>query len=78
MKMTLALMSGHQYLIISLSNEEEAIMKKVLLNIYRGIVGNEYGWNGEGNEQWYYFLALVMNCMLTWWLKPEIGILFTV
>lgn len=53
-------------------------MKKVLLNIYRGIVGNEYGWSGEGNEQWYYFLALVMNCMLTWWLKPEIGILFTV
>ena len=53
-------------------------MKKVLLNIYRGIVGNEFGWSGEGNEQWYYFLALVINLMLTWWLKPELGIIFTV
>lgn len=57
-------------------------MKKALLNFYlgfyRGIVGNEVGWTGEGNEQWYYFLALVINCMLTWWLKPELGIIFTV
>lgn len=53
-------------------------MKKVLLNIYRGIVGNTVGWSGEGNEQWYYFLALVINLMLTWWLKPELGIIFTV
>lgn len=53
-------------------------MKKVLLNIYRGIVGNEFGWSGEGNEQWYYFLALVINLMLTWWIKPELGIIFTV
>ena len=54
------------------------LVKKVLLNIYRGIVGNEFGWNGEGNEQWYYFLALVINNMLTWWLKPELGIVVTV
>jgi len=53
-------------------------MKKILLNIYRFIVGNEFGWSGEGNEQWYYFLSLVINCMLTWWLKPELGIVFTV
>lgn len=53
-------------------------MKKVLLNMYRGIVGNEVGWSGEGNEQWYYFLALVIDLMLTWWLKPELGIIFTV
>ena len=53
-------------------------MKNILLNIYRGIVGNEFGWSGEGNEQWYYFLTLVINCMLTWWLKPELGIIFTV
>lgn len=53
-------------------------MKKALLNFYRSIVGNEFGWSGEGNELWYYFLALVINCMLTWWLKPELGIIFTV
>ena len=53
-------------------------MKNILLNIYRGIVGNEFGWSGEGNEQWYYFLALVINCMLTWRLKPELEIVFTV
>ena len=53
-------------------------MKKLLLNIYRGIVGNEFGWSGEGNEQWYYFLSLVINNMLTWWLKPELGIVITV
>ena len=53
-------------------------MKKVLLNAYRCIVGNEFGWIGEGNEQWYYFLALVINCMLTWWIKPELRIIFTV
>ncbi len=48
------------------------------LNIYRNIVGYEYGWSGEGNEQWYYSLALIINIMLTWWLKPELGIIFTV
>ena len=53
-------------------------MKKTFLSIYRCIVGSEYGWTGEGNEQWYYFLGLVMNVMLTWWLKSEIGIAFTI
>jgi len=53
-------------------------MEKLLLNIYRGIVGSPFGWSGEGNEQWYYFLALVINNMLTWWLKPELGIIITV
>ena len=54
-------------------------MKKIkLLDLYRFVVGSEFGWSGEGNEQWYYFLALVMNLMLTWWLKPELGLLFTI
>ncbi len=54
-------------------------MKKIkLLDLYRFIVGSEFGWSGEGNEQWYYFLALVMNLMLTWWLKPELGVVFTI
>ncbi len=53
-------------------------MKRVLLKAYRLVVGYERGFNGEGSEQWYYFIALVMNCMLTWWLKPELGVLITV
>ena len=53
-------------------------IKNICLNLYSYIVGAPYGWGGEGNEQWYYFLALVMNCMLTWWLKPELGILITI
>lgn len=53
-------------------------MKKLFLNIYRCIVGTECGFTGEGNEQWYYFLSLVINLMLIWWLKPEIALLFTI
>lgn len=53
-------------------------MKNLFLIIYRGIVGTEYGFAGEGNEQWYYFLSLVINLMLIWWLKPEIRLLFTI
>ena len=53
-------------------------MKKTLLNIYRRIVGREYGWSGKGNTQWYYFLALVINCMLTWQFKPEFWGVFIV
>ena len=53
-------------------------MKNVFLNIYRCIVGTEYGFTGEGNEQWYYFLSLVINLMLVWWLKPEVALLFTI
>ena len=53
-------------------------MKKILLNVYQGIVGSKFGFIGEGNEQWYYFLSLVINCMLAWWFKPEIAILFTI
>lgn len=53
-------------------------MKGKFLNICRCIVGAECGFSGEGNEQWYYFLALVMNLMLIWWKKPEIAVVFTV
>lgn len=53
-------------------------MKKILLNIYRGFVGSEYGWSGGGNAQWYYFLALVINCMITWQFKPEFWVAFIV
>lgn len=52
-------------------------MKK-LLNVYRLLVGSEYGFTGEGNSQWYYTLALAINLMLVWWLCPEVGIVFTV
>ncbi len=53
-------------------------MKRELQMAYRSIVGWEYGYAGEGSEQWYYFLALVMDIMLTWWIKPQFGILFTI
>lgn len=52
-------------------------MKK-LLHMYQFIVGGKYGFTGEGNEQWYYTLALAINLMLVWWLCPEIGIIFTI
>lgn len=47
-------------------------MKDLLLNFYRCVVGSEYGWFGEGNEQWYYFIALVINIMLTWQFRPDL------
>ena len=53
-------------------------MRKWWGKIYRLIVGYEFGFSGEGNEQWYYFLGLIMNIMLTWWLKPELGLVFTI
>lgn len=53
-------------------------MKKKVLSCYKNIVGHPYGFSGEGNSQWYYFLSLVINNMLTWWLKPELGLLFTI
>ena len=51
-------------------------MKKVLLNLCRCIVGSEAGFTGEGNEQWYYFLSLVINAMLVAWFKPEVAVGF--
>ncbi len=53
-------------------------MKNLLGNIFRFIVGSEAGFNGEGNEQWFYFLYLSINLMLIWWLKPEIFLIFTI
>ncbi len=53
-------------------------VKNIANKAWQIIVGAPLGWSAEGNEQWYYFLALVINIMLTWWLKPELGILFTV
>ena len=52
-------------------------MKEIAGFVYKCIVGFETGFNLEGNEQWYYFLALVMDCMLTWWIRPELGIIYT-
>lgn len=45
---------------------------------FRCFVGFEDGFTGEGNEQWFYFLSLVINSMLVWWLAPEIAIFFIV
>ena len=32
----------------------------------------------DNKNNWYYFLSLVINLMLIWWQKPEIGLLFTI
>lgn len=41
--------------------------------IYRCIVGKENGFfYGEGNEQWYYTIALVICLMIKWIIEPEI------
>ena len=53
-------------------------MKHFLIELYELIVGPPLGFCAEGNSQWYYFSALVINGMLTWWLHPELGVLFTV
>ena len=46
-------------------------MKKLMLKLWRCIVGAEYGFTEEGNEQWYYFVSLVINLMLIWWLGSQ-------
>jgi hypothetical protein len=46
--------------------------------VYQFIVGFSNGFDMEGCSQWYYFLSLVMINMLTWWLRPELGLLFSI
>jgi len=53
-------------------------MKKFLRSFWAAIVGGPYGFTGEGNEQWYYFLSLAINLMLVWWLAPEVVLIFTI
>ena len=53
-------------------------MKEKMLNVLRFIVGPEYGFTGEGSEQWYYTVAIAVNLMLTWWLRPDIALIFTI
>lgn len=53
-------------------------MKSAFRKIYRYIVGPEYGFAEEGNEQWYYSLSLVINLMLVWWIKPEAALIFAI
>ena len=56
----------------------KAKLKRWALNIYQGIVGAPNGMFGEGSDQWYYVSALIINLMLTWWLVPQLGILFSI
>ncbi len=53
-------------------------LKRWELNAYQGIVGGSNGMFGEGSVQWYYISSLVINLMLTWWLVPQLGIVFTI
>lgn len=53
-------------------------MRKVLRNFLRILVGSEFGFFAEGNEQWYYALALAINCMLAWIFLPIVALPFTI
>ena len=52
--------------------------KRQVLKVYRCIVGKENGFfYGEGNEQWYYTLALSISLMICWMLT-EIAPILTI
>ena len=52
---------------------------KQLGKIFRCIVGDECGFFGEGNRQWYYTLALVINVMIAWMRLPHnVAVTFTI
>ena len=52
---------------------------KQLGKIFRCIVGDECGFFGEGNRQWYYTLALVINVILAWMRLPHnVAVTFTI
>lgn len=54
------------------------MLKRMLSSVYQCIVGEPYGFGGEGNSQWYFFLSLVIINQLTWTFKPELAVVFTV
>lgn len=52
---------------------------KQLGKIFRCIVGDECGFFGEGNRQWYYTLALAISIMLAWMRLPHnVAVTFTI
>ncbi|MBQ9313829.1 MAG: hypothetical protein IJ220_02340 [Clostridia bacterium] len=52
---------------------------KQLGKIFRCIVGDECGFSEEGNRQWYYTLALVINVMIAWMRLPHnVAVTFTI
>lgn len=53
-------------------------MRTILGNVLRLLVGSEYGFSAEGNELWYYTLALAINSMLGWIYVREVALLFTI
>lgn len=53
-------------------------MRKFFKKLWRVVVGSPAGFAGEGNEQWYYTLALAMSCMLAWTFLPEVALVFTI
>ena len=53
-------------------------MEYLLSKFFRCIVGPEYGFSGEGNEQWFYSVALAIDIMLAWILSPDVALSFTI
>ncbi len=55
------------------------VIGKAAAKLLRAFVGEEYGYDGEGNTQWYYIAGLLGTVMLIWTHKPtDIAILFTI
>ena len=53
-------------------------MKKALLFIYSLIVGFPFGYSGEGNMQWYNFIALVIGGFATFSVHPNFLVVYTI
>lgn len=45
---------------------------------FRLFVGSEYGFTAEGNQQWYYTIALAISNILAWTYLPKCALIFTI
>lgn len=53
-------------------------MLSKLYLLFRFIVGHDYGFTAEGNEQWYYLVGLAISVMSAWTRNPAIAMPFTI
>lgn len=56
-----------------------SVIGRAVVHMLRSIVGEEFGYDGEGNTQWYYIAGIFGTLMLIWNHNPAItAILFTI
>ena len=56
-----------------------SVIRRAIGHMLRSIVGEEFGYDGEGNTQWYYIAGILGTLMLIWNHKPfATAILFTI